>query len=46
MTSLTIGLIGIIAFLALIALRMPIATAMALVGFYRLQFYGHTTGSF
>jgi len=38
MTSLTIGLIGIIAFLALIALRMPIATAMALVGFTGFSF--------
>jgi len=33
MNPLTIGLIGILTFLALLALRMPIATAMALVGF-------------
>ncbi|MFA4885711.1 MAG: TRAP transporter large permease [Desulfotomaculaceae bacterium] len=38
MTSLTIGLIGILAFLALIALRMPIAIAMALAGFAGFSF--------
>jgi tripartite ATP-independent transporter DctM subunit len=38
MTALTIGLIGILAFLALIALRMPIAIAMALAGFAGFSF--------
>ena len=38
MTSLTIGLIGILAFLALIAMRMPIAIAMALTGFAGFSF--------
>lgn len=38
MTSLTIGLIGILAFLALIAMRMPIAVAMALTGFVGFSF--------
>ncbi|MEN6350279.1 MAG: TRAP transporter large permease [Syntrophomonas sp.] len=33
MSPLTLGLIGLIAFLALIMIRMPIAYAMALVGF-------------
>ncbi len=33
MSSLTVGIIGIIAFFLLLALRMPIAYAMALVGF-------------
>jgi len=33
MSPLMIGLIGILAFLALLVLRMPIASAMALVGF-------------
>jgi tripartite ATP-independent transporter DctM subunit len=33
MTPLAIGLIGILGFLALVALRMPIAIAMALAGF-------------
>ncbi len=33
MTASTLGLIGIVVFLALLALRMPIAYAMALVGF-------------
>jgi tripartite ATP-independent transporter DctM subunit len=46
MTSLTIGIIGIMAFLALIALRMPIATAMALVGFAGFSFMVSPAASF
>lgn len=38
MTALTIGLIGMLAFLALVAMRMPIAIAMALAGFAGFSF--------
>ncbi|MDD4334342.1 MAG: TRAP transporter large permease [Desulfotomaculaceae bacterium] len=38
MTTLTIGFIGILAFLALVAMRMPIAIAMALAGFVGFSF--------
>ncbi len=38
MTSLTIGLIGMLAFLALVIMRMPIAIAMALAGFAGFSF--------
>jgi tripartite ATP-independent transporter DctM subunit len=38
MTPLVIGLIGILGFLALVALRMPIAIAMALAGFAGFSF--------
>jgi tripartite ATP-independent transporter DctM subunit len=38
MTPLAIGLIGILGFLALVALRMPIAIAMALAGFAGFSF--------
>jgi tripartite ATP-independent transporter DctM subunit len=38
MTPLSIGLIGILAFLVLVSLRMPIAIAMALAGFAGFSF--------
>ncbi len=46
MTSLTIGLIGILFFLGLVALRMPISIAMALAGFAGFSFMVSPEASF
>lgn len=46
MTSLTIGLIGILFFLTLVALRMPISIAMALAGFAGFSFMVSPAASF
>lgn len=46
MTSLTVGLIGILFFLGLVALRMPISIAMALAGFAGFSFMVSPEASF
>ncbi len=45
MSSFTLGIIGIIAFLVLIMLRMPIAYAMALVGFSGFAYMTNTAAA-
>ncbi len=46
MSSITVGALGIIAFFVLLALRMPIAFAMAVVGFMGFSYLTSTSAGF